>query len=354
MPGDQFFTPLDIAARMVAAFRSTNERCVADFAAGNGDLLRAARSRWPGCEITATDIDDRKVRLLRRAEPTWRVGKCDFLSPTSRRSCLALKQFTQSASLILLNPPFSCRGNSRHCVTWNGREILCSQAMAFVLTSLHYMSGTGRLAAVLPASTMTSNKDGMAWQCIRQRFSVRVLSSHSLGTFDGCSARTVVVRLNRSSEDAEAETETSEALPNGIEARIIRGVVPVHAAQNGLAGVEWPLVHTTNLRDGSVVSLNQHIRVLRRYAIGPSVLIPRVGQPNREKCALYLRRKRIVLSDCVFALQCKSSGDATTLCETLKAEWGSVRDAYAGTCAKYLTLERLQKLLRGLGIGVSP
>jgi len=354
MTVDQYFTPASIASAMVSFFRRRAASLVADFAAGNGDLLAAARSRWPTCGVVATDIDESRVYMLRKSQPSWSVGKCDFLNPVSRKQSRILRKAKGNVSLVLLNPPFSCRGNERLPVALDGEKVLCSRAMAFVVNSIPYLSATGHVAAVLPAGCLTSQKDAEAWGIMRRAFDVRVLSSHGLRTFKGCAARTVVVCLSR----LRAGTRTSRKRrpcrkqTTGITVRITRGVVPVHEAMNGAAGPGWPFVHTANLRQSMVTQLGHSVRTLRRYATGPCVLIPRVGQPDSEKCVLYLARKRVVLSDCIFAIRCESSEDARLVHRAILRSWDKVRESYCGTCARYITRGGLRGLLGNLGFGI--
>ena len=334
---------------MVACFRSKQESLVADFAAGNGDLLRVARARWPRCRIVATDIDDSRIRALRRDHSDWMVGKCDFLNPTSRRMCRLLQDVRGRVSLVLLNPPFSCRGNKRFSAFANGQEILCSRAMAFVLTSVDFLSPRGRLAVILPAGCLTGEKDADAWAFLRSVFNVRVVESHGLKTFDGCAARTHVVCLNHLRPYVSGKTVEGQHEPCGIAVKVVRGVLPVHDATNGMAGPGWPFIHTTNLKNQAIIGVDRSVKVLRRWTRGPSVLIPRVGQPSPQKCVLYLTRKRIVPSDCVYAIECETPGDARAVHARLLNAWSVVHQAYGGTCAKYITVDGLCSLLQRLG-----
>lgn len=350
MSVDQYFTPARIAAAMVSPFRSREESLVADFAAGNGDLLMAARTRWPGCGILATDLDDSRVRMLRQSQPDWLVGKCDFLRQVSRRKSAILRQAEGKVSLVLLNPPFSCRGNERVRAMLEEQEILCSRAMAFVIDSIPYLSPAGRLAAVLPAGCPTSQKDARAWELLREAFNVKQIASHGLRTFDGCAARTVLVCLSRSRSGGNSERAPPSTTSFRCRCECDSGVLPVHEAMNGMAGPGWPFVHTTNLQESAVAQLAHSVRCLRRYATGPCVLIPRVGQPDNRKCVLYLARKRMVLSDCVFAIKCGSVEHAKVVHSTLLKSWCKVQESYRGTCARYITMDGLLGLLRSLGI----
>jgi predicted RNA methylase len=350
---DQFFTPAEIANRLIASFRSGNESCIADFAAGEGELLRAAQTRWPDSRILATDIDPTIVRRLRANEPSWNVGRCDFLKARSRKASQLLQGAVGRISLALLNPPFSCRGNQRYAAVLDGSEVLCSLAMAFLVNAVPYVCNTGRIGAILPASCICNEKDAAAWNVLKTRFSVRVVKSFGLRTFAGCAARTSIVVLNRSCKGTMPERSPRHNRGKTITVRIVRGAVPMHAAVNGMAGSEWPLVHTTDLLDSRVTTVKTYVRELHRYVVGPAVLLPRVGEPKREKCVLYLRNRRLVLSDCVFAVTCRARNDAEALHARLVNSWKIVSEAYAGTCARYMTINRLRDLLGEIGCRVT-
>jgi tRNA1(Val) A37 N6-methylase TrmN6 len=347
---DRYFTPAGIALRLVAPYRR-NESCVADFAAGNGELLRAAAAKWPDTTIVATDIHRGTVSQLRRRYPDWHVGQCDFLKDISRKRCVALGDLVGKVSLALLNPPFSCRGNERIVIDLGEeRRVSCSRAMAFVLTSLRYLTNKGRVAAVLPAGCLTSEKDIAAWRAIRERYSVTVRGFYGVRTFERCAARTVLVSIGASQRISDAAGQMAPRRKRVMKVRLIRGAMPMHEATNGLAGPEWPLVHTTDLRDGSVCAEGRCVSVLGRYVVGPAILLPRVGQPDVGKCALYLARRRLALSDCVFALSCRNRSDAERLCGLLRRQWDRrVAPSFGGTCAPYITVKMLSEVLESLG-----
>lgn len=351
---DQFFTPSSVAKRLVSFLRSDEEACIADFAAGGGELLRAAIEKWPDARYIATDIDQRCVSHLKRVHPEWSVGRCDFLNRKSRSSSRLLQETIGAASLVLLNPPFSCRGNKAEWVTVQNEPIRCSMSMAFVLNSIQYLTPRGRLVAVLPASALSSQKDKAAWSHIRAAFSVRNVAGFGLKTFPDCAASTVIVRLQRKQGSTQGPSRgTMFRRTLRMEASLIRGAVPMHAARNGLAGPDFPLVHTTDLQGKRLGKTEYSIRLCHRYAIGPSVLIARVGRPAKSKCLLYLARKRLVLSDCVYAVRCGTSEHAKQLHATIQANWEKFASLYSGTCAPYLTVSALHSVLSQLGVNVT-
>ncbi len=351
---DQFFTPSSVAKRLVSFLRSDEETCIADFAAGDGELLRAAIEKWPDARYIATDIDQRCISHLKRVHPEWSVGRCDFLNQKSRSSSRLLQQTIGAASLVLLNPPFSCRGNKAERVTVHSGRIRCSVSMAFVLNSIQYLTPNGRLVAVLPASALSSQKDHAAWSYIRATFSIRKVAGFGLTTFPNCAANTVIVRLKRKQKSTNRSSPKKMFRRTlGMDVSLIRGAVPMHAARNGLAGPEFSLVHTTDLQGKRLSTTEHSIRLCHRYAIGPSVLIARVGRPTKTKCLLYLARKRLVLSDCVYAIRCGTSDHAKQLHAVIHANWDKFASVYSGTCAPYLTVSTLHSVLSQLGVNVT-
>jgi predicted RNA methylase len=352
---DQFFTPPSVAKRLVSFFRTSEIDTIADFAAGDGELLKAAAHRWPDAECFATDIDPNCVSRLKKSFPKWMVGKCDFLNNRSRSTSGVLAQINQGISLILLNPPFSCKGSAYITVKVNSSYIRCSTAMAFVLWSLPYLADKGKLVAILPNSSIKSRKDAEAWEYIRSMYDVRDVASFGKQTFHQCSANTVIVRLQRKRRSSRCGTGAlrNKLIVNlNIEVQVIRGCVPMHAARNGWAGTEYDLVHTTDMNRRNITNVKHGLRIRKRCTKGPSVLIPRVGQPSDAKCVLYLGRKELVLSDCVYAIRCNTSADARLLQQTLIDNWEYVTSFYSGTCAPYINIDGLLKLLVGFGANV--
>lgn len=353
---DKFFTPTRVARRLISFFRTTEIESVADFAAGNGELLRAARERWPSVKCFATEIDQNCVSRLRRWHSDWSVGKCDFLSQSSRARSSVLNDLSAGLDLVLLNPPFSCRGNAHTSVELPESSLTCSTAMAFVLHSLDFLAEKGRLVAVLPSSCHRSQKDKAAWSYIEGRFDIRTVAKFGVRTFPNCAANTLIVRLQhlrnaRKRTEGTTRARTKSSLKDGV--TIVRGCVPMHSARNGWAGDDYNLVHTTDMNRKNITHVEHQLRVKKRSTVGPSVLIPRVGQPSKAKCVLYLGRKPLVLSDCVYALRCGSSADAHHLQRLLMDNWDIVSGFYGGTCAPYITVRGLLELLRHLGVRVS-
>src|SRR5262245_55862582 len=138
---------------MVKSASLSRPNLVADFAAGDGALLQAARSRWPKVPLFASDIDSAAISGVERSLPRCRVAVRDFLTdvPGQRSDDLV-----GACDLILLNPPFSYRGGSKYDVTLSDTRYFGSKALAFTARALRYLKSGGELISILPASVLIS------------------------------------------------------------------------------------------------------------------------------------------------------------------------------------------------------
>ena len=332
------------------------EFVVADFAAGAGELLLAAASVWPTATMVATDIDSRAVRNLREISDSWRTGVCDFLNPRSRQSSSLLRSVIGHTNLVLLNPPFSCRGGTRVSATSGGVTSKCSVGLAFVVNSIGYLVDGGELIAVLPEGSLTSEKDATTWNLLRRMGDTEVLKTNGLRTFARAVVRTAVVRFqkrrsrikNEPSPDLNTRSAACQELHPPV--HIVRGTTRVSEIQHSPGHTDSiAFIHSTHLRDFTISSHFGIRSCLGRCAVGPMVLLPRVGQPKRSKVARYLDSNVFMLSDCVIALTCHSSEGAELLWKDLQANWSLLEQEYVGSGARYITNRRLCDLLLRLG-----
>lgn len=357
---DRIYTPPYLAAFMAKASSaqpSQNEELViADFAAGSGELLLAAASVWPKGTMVATDIDPLEIRNLRKMSASWRTGVCDFLNPRSRRSSPVLRSLNGSTNLVLLNPPFSCRGGKRVSVTIGGTSSKCSVGLAFVVNSIDYLTEGGELIAVLPVGSLTSEKDGTTWSLLRKMGDTQLLKTNEPRTFAHARVRTAVVRFQKRHSFAKTEpppdlnTRSASCQDLHQPVRIVRGTTQMNEIRRGEGYADSiAFIHSTHLQDFSVSS-HYKIRVcLGRCAVGPMVLLPRVGQPKRSKVARYPDSDAFMLSDCVIALMCHSPESADLLWRDLQSNWNLLEQEYVGSGARYITNRRLSDLLTRLG-----
>ena len=357
---DKIYTPPHLAALMAKASRAgsiqSEEFVVADFAAGSGELLLAAAAVWPEATIVATDIDFQAIRNLRKVSDSWRTGTCDFTNPRSRQSSPLLRSLNGRTNLVLLNPPFSCRGGKRVSATVGGITSECSPGLAFVVNSIDYMTQGGELIAVLPQGSLTSERDATTWALLRRMGDTEVLKNNGFGTFAPAAVRTAVVRFQKQHSRVKAEpspvlntciASNPELLPS---VRIVRGTTQMNEIQQGERCTDSiAFIHSTHLQDFTVSSHYEVRGCLGRCAVGPMVLLPRVGQPKRSKVAKYLDPDVFMLSDCVIALMCHNPESAELLWKDLQSNWSLLEQEYVGSGARYITNRRLTDLLTRLG-----
>lgn len=351
---DPYFTPDDVAEELIEA-ATLRPRRILDPAAGDGALLRAAARRWPRSKNLALDIDLARARTLRKYT-NWAVGRCDFTSHTSRRSSPLLRQLCGNVDLALLNPPYSARGAATWPAKFAGIDVRCGRALAFVLTGLSYLDDGGQLICLVPVSTTTSRRDARAWALVHKFAAVKEIARFPRGTFSHGTAKTVGLRisLGGQSDESRLQPAASELLER-LTVQLRRGRLPVHEAgarscDNDDAG-KPRFIHTTDLGGGQLRQQAAARAADHSSArnFGPSVLLPRIGKPELDKVVLW-EGGHAVLSDCIYALESRTSDMATHVHLRLIAGWALLESAYGGSCAPYLTIARLIECLDGVGI----
>jgi predicted RNA methylase len=341
-----------LAKALVASVRDLNPTVIADLAAGEGDLLFEAEGIWPLAKFVGTDIDPVAVRRLRRLRPDWNVGRANLRSGRSRARCTALECAAGSVSLLLLNPPFSCRGAARFQVDVPEGELSASAAMSFVLTAAKYLAANGAIVAILPLGCLHNDKDAQAWAYIRKRYRVAVVATYGKNAFPHSTASTVIVRLSPLRDGAQIVVKRASRRRKKLKLRVqlVRGCCPLHRSRKERN--RPVLVHYTDLRNATV-----HLNGRRGYGPhrciqGPAVLIPRVGNMTVDKVALFDSPTRIMISDCVIALKTSSQRHACAVRQRLVSRFSSLRKQYVGTGAPFITMARLTKALQSVGIDV--
>ncbi len=347
---DDHYTPKALAAKLIDSVGDIRPSVVADLCSGRGDLLFRAEERWPTADYAAVDIDRTAIRDLRRLRPQWQVGRCDLRNIRSRNSSPVLRRVAKKISLLLLNPPFSCRGGTRYSTDTPSGSLYASSAISFLITSLAYLDKTGSAVAVLPSGALYSQKDRSAWEYIHSRFSVSVISALPRGDFPGSAANVVLVRLSPHAVFT-ATQETPGPAPSPftpLKVRVTRGCQAMHRISGKTNGPI--LVHSTDLRESRVHLNGRRGNNARRSFSGSAVLLPRVGQLTRDKIALFHSNEPIVLSDCVIGLATNSLPEASEIQRRLLLYFSKLIGQYVGTGAPFVTLERLEETLCSIGI----
>ncbi|GJD75131.1 N-6 DNA methylase [Methylobacterium goesingense] len=349
---DRHYTPAYIAEFVTNIISGEAPELVADFACGEGALLRAASIRWPHAKLIATDLDEAAVACLRGELRVHYAASLDFLNPPESYIDMQLSEFEGSISLILLNPPFSCKGRSSHQTSWNGINYRSSKALAFVLRSLIYLKPGGQVIALLPLSCLSSQKDAHVLESLSCQFEIEVIDQLQASAFKDCNVRVAVVRFTSRTVAAAgvASTEPPSMLTNlsPLFVTLVRGSYS-NPPKKILTSGRYPLIHSTDLKRHSVTSART-VNSRRSTISSPAVLIPRVGRFRLDKICEYNLSTTSVLTDCVIAIIPASNSELIDLIGRMKDRYVDLDEAYSGTCAPYITLSRLQRFLARIAV----
>lgn len=344
---DRHYTPAELAELLAdtLALDAATAPVVADFASGDGGLLRAVVKRNLSAELIACDLDGAAVAAGRKRHPDWRWAACNFLRDRSTAASPVLRAAV-GLDAVVLNPPYSCRGQKTVVSHVFGHALKTSPAVAFIARSLPRLRPDGEVAVLVPAGSLTSEKDAAGWAFLRKLATVTVGARFGRTSFCAASASTAVVHLRLGASDASRAVPCQPNFePLGELLTLYRGRVPANATRASPDGL--PLLHTTDLvgapRDGTKYGPATHALSM------PLLIVPRVGRPDVRKIRLLAEPAQVVPSDCLFAL----SGSLDALAEAqerIQARWIDFAHCYTGSCAPYTTLSRLQVALDALGI----
>jgi len=329
------------------AFRSwkpvNEERSIGDFACGNGSLLELAP--FPNKLVYGLDIDPSVITALRSRYPEWHLCSGDFLNP-----CLQTQRFLHelvgALDMIVLNPPFSCRGGTKEYVYVDGKDVGCSKSLAFVLKSMPFLKEKGSLMAILPKSVLRSEKDAEALEHIRRSWRIDIEAEFCRKTFEGCYPQSVCVNIQRLGGSAKG-IESCNIMRGAPKVTIVRGSIPMHSTSE--VG-QHKVLHTTALRVADPIS------AITRYSSRPGksvegtfITIPRVGAPDMKKIRIIQSAGEVTLSDCVLALVLDDSLQAPHLLDQIQSNWELLEAEYGSTCAPYITVAQVISFLSKCG-----
>lgn len=338
---DAYYTPDGLATRLLKYVVGKPKKVV-DFCVGDGGLLKAAEHRYKDIECFGIDISDEVVDNLAVRQPLWHLGQCNFRDAEA----LAKISFLNGASfdLIVLNPPFTCRGSRIEKVMIGEDEYHVSTAMSFLVGALPYLSDEGGIYAILPVGCVYSQKDRKCWQYLQENYHACVLGEvHKANFKHKCTPNIVLVYLGRKPYPQVVELKAQITAGPEIKLQgISRGCLGVYEMKKVKAGKKrLPYIHTTNMRNGELVDVGYTKYGLKESVKGNGVLIPRVCNPNMEKLVVY-DGKEAILSDCVVLLQTRTKKEAKLLKKYLMKNWVEFAKIYTGTGARYVTMERLR------------
>ena len=336
---------------------------VLDPTVGGGALLTAVQKRFADrVKVLGIDVDQKTVRRLKLSEPDWVLSRADVLSPSSRRTSRAWREAKEQLAAVVVNPPFSYRGNQGAQVSFDGFHGRVAPAMHFLVELILELSPETGFYAILPNGALEAQKHEALWAEIERRFLVKRLNGFKTTSFTGARVSTSLVHLRPSSGRrrlSNASRKLPHALPEtavpvrsmtrGVGCRcveVIRGRVPVHSVKTSPDHDELgvPFLHTTNVaRPPSSDGLMAPIRLADE---APLVLIPRVGS---WRPPVVVDIGRVVLSDCLFGLRPRDRNELDRLRASIEQAQTSIHRSFKGTGAKYLTLVALVGEIERLG-----
>lgn len=355
---DAIYTPPSIAEEMISFIDTEkNHKVIADFSCGSGELLRAAKYRWPKSICIGTDIDKNIIMFHKRNNSDWHVGVCNYLNKNSRSKNKLLNQYKGDITLAVLNPPFSYRGAANKTTIFKGEHIKSSISMAFILNAVAYLKSDAEIISILPAGSITSEKDIEAWNILEKYSDINILRSYHKRTFSNCYPESIIVcfKLRKKPNIVVGlqKIKSDIQISNTRKVKLIRGTLQMHTIQpEQYINRGIPLIHSTDLINGDISLKNKIRSNTGRKISGPAVLLVRVGKPDATKICVYDKTSEVFLSDCVIAIKTKSLRSAKLLHEECIANWHQLEKTYGGTCAKYTTIFKLNNFLEDINYKV--
>ncbi|NDV96211.1 hypothetical protein D0T84_15015 [Dysgonomonas sp. 521] len=346
---DTFYTPPELAERLLSYVDCKKAKKVVDFCVGKGELLKAAQTKFGSIECYGTDIDNMIVDEIKGSNPTWNIAVCDFINQLSRENTTILKSTT--FDLVLLNPPFTCKGSKINKVEFCGSVFHVSTAMTFLVESLRYLSRRGSLYAIMPASVIYSAKDKKLVTAINEKYEIELLEEREKQLFKNCSPNIVLLKVKKkTTRIGDNSIIALDSVPILFDAKehnisIFRGNLSVHEAVKYKNSKGLMYVHSTNLRNNTIVLTKMTVDKVQSTINGPAILLHRVGKPDITKVCIINDVDHYVLSDCVIAILGDNRETIQSLYDTIISKKDIFYSLYKGTGAKYITIERLKKAL---------
>lgn len=336
---DSYYTSTYLAEILVNYIDKKRINSIADFCVGGGELLRSAKSKWNDVEVYGTDISNDAISLLKERHPDWNVEFCDFISENSRASCKILEK--RKFDLILLNPPFTCKGSTIHKTEFEGVNYNVSTAMLFLLESIKFLTLNGIICAILPISVAYSQKDSKIWSVLEKKYNLTILEERDKQYFKDCyPPNIIIVSLNDFSKKKKEDLKRNIEISTKIES-IKRGQLSVCDIIVDNSSPNF-FIHSTNLRNNQIVDVSYKVKNDYPLIFGPGVVIHRVGNPKPSKVCTLKDRDSYIISDCLIFIKTETHLDANKLKEYIISSWSSFEKLYKGTGAKYITLSKLR------------
>ena len=287
--------------------------------------------------VVANDLCKDTLALLN--EENWSKFNVNFLDSNLIANS-GLKFFEKKIDLILLNPPFSQRGVKP--ILWEELDykITSGLALNFIYRSLAFLKPSGFLVAVVPNGCLTSERDKMALDYLKKNYIFQVIAQNKEACFDKVKVKTSIILIENNRPHKELLDNSCKIL--NLKSKVFRGKFQMHTLKEKLDKTGFPLIHTTSLKNHQIELLNAPIVTSPNSLIkGPAVIFPRVGNFNQDKVCILAPESEVVISDCLFSIECKSEKEAQILKEIVHLNWKSFKENYSGTGAVYTTLKKV-------------
>ena len=336
---DPFYTPTPLATKLADYVDINQVNRIADFCIGDGELIRAVRIKYPDAKCYGVDICNDVIANLKEKHPDWTLAVCDFENNESVNKVDFIRD--KLFDLVMMNPPFTCKGSIVETIEFEGQVFKVSTAMKFVMRALVHLSVEGGLYAILPISCVYSDKDKKAWNYLRQHHYAYILEEPERVYFSKkCSPCIVLIYAGNRDIRRTCQNNMNPFLDLPVK-DVVRGAIRMQGLKVSKSKNAKRLIHTTNMQNGKLVKVKK-ILTLYNTVSGYGVAIPRVCNPNRSKIVVLDNQKEYVLSDCVVLLKTRTVEESKEVRERILEHWSAFEQLYKGTGARYTTVGRLK------------
>ena len=347
-----YYTPSHWGKTLVDGIDVTSPTGIIDPAVGDGSLLVCCAERFSETCLFGIDVDPVAVAKSRAALPNAVISHANALELSSlARSAVWRRR--EEIDTVVINPPFA-GGQKIYEVRTADETIVCSISAAHLLASIERYAPI-TLAAIMPCSFFHSDRDNRAVDAISQTYDMtRARDLHRAAFARGRASSEIVYLRRRDLVEISNATSCQRDVPerldsSAIQVRLVRGAMPVHAAEGCRSTDGWPFLHTKGLIESG---LQFRVSPMQRGTIGGfAVLLPRVGMPSRRHLRVREFSSPVQLSDCVLALCFLSMKHASTVCAALDRNFDTLLGCWAGTGAPYTTVMKIRELIHHLGFG---
>lgn len=341
---DQFYTPEAIASHLYTGVKKMS--VIADFAIGDGALIK--NLPFKPQNVIGLDIDSKVISQLKYSQTKWDLMTGDFLNPNDNVR-LWLDQYLGRIDLIVLNPPFSCKGKKRSNVKFKNEIKSCRIATAFLLEALKYLKPKGMLVAVLPLSIVKSEADLEILNQLTNEWNISLGEKFGPSAFKGCSPSSIILTILRRTEILSENKILEFQQRIKLHAQLVRGTISMPATSS--VG-KYKVLHTVNLRNGKIITPTRFTERKIKFVSGTFLCIPRVCKPSKEKIVI-VYNEALVLSDCIFALSASNVNEIKEIKNLILSYWNEFAAMYESTCAPYITTTQLQLFLKRHGVSTT-